>query len=139
MNIVRRNPFKEIEEFFNDQDFWGVGPAVRRRLVPPMDIYQTDNELVVELQIPKMDPNKISVSVEDGILTIETNEEEEKIEEGKNYFRKEIRRGSFGRRIGLPTNVKEDQVEAHFEDGVLKVVMPKEEVKHAKKIEVKVK
>ena len=141
MKLIRRplNPFKDIEEFFNDQDFWGAVPAVRRHLLPPMDVSQTDKELVVELQIPKVDTDKIDISVEDGVLKVsyEEQEEDEKVE--KNYMRREIRYGSFSRSIVLPVDVKEDLVEANYIDGLLKITLPKAEVKAPKKVEVKVK
>jgi len=138
MPIIKHDPFKDIERFFED-DFFGFVPAVRRHLDPPMDVYQTDGDLVVELQVPKIDPTKIHVSVEDGILKIESGHTEEEEEEDKNYFRKEIRRGGFIRMLSLPVPVKESETEAVYENGVLKITIPKTEVKQAKKVEVKVK
>lgn len=124
---------------FDDRDFWGFVPAVQRSMQPAMDVYQTEKELVVEMHIPKLDPSKVNVSVEDGMLKIVGAQEEEKEEAGKNYFRKEIRSGSFERMFTLPVAVKEDKAEASYEHGILKVVIPKEEIKQPKKVEVKVK
>jgi HSP20 family protein len=140
VKMIRREPFfKEIEEFFNDQDFFGFVPAVRRYLVPPMDVYQTEKEVVVEVQIPKMDPKNVSVTIENGVLKIEGRQEEQSEQDNKEYYRREIRSGSFSRSITLPTDVKESEIDAKFEAGVLKVVIPKTEPKQPKKIEVKVK
>lgn len=138
MPIIKHDPFKEIERFFDD-DFFGFVPAVKRHMDPPMDVYQTDGEFVVELQVPKTVAEKVNVSVEDGILKIEGGTSEEKEESGKQYFRKEIRRGSFVKMISLPVPVKEGEAKAVFENGLLKVSIPKTEVKQPKKVTVEVK
>ncbi len=141
MPIIRRDPFSEIERFF-DEEFpsFGFIPAVKRSLEPAMDVYQTDKELVVELQVPKLDPKDIKVTVEEGVLKVEGGQAETSEEEGKEYFRREIRRGHFIRMLALPVPVKEDSAKAEFEHGVLKVTLPKSEpVSKAKAIEVEVK
>ncbi|MBX4211480.1 MAG: Hsp20/alpha crystallin family protein [Candidatus Yanofskybacteria bacterium] len=132
------NPFKEIERFF-DEDVFGFVPAMKRRFEPPMDIYQTDSEFVVELQVPKTLAEKVNVEVEDGILKIAGEQEEVKEDEGRHYFRREIRKGSFQRMIALPVPVKEDEAKAVFENGVLKISIPKTEVKQPKKVNIEVK
>ncbi len=137
-NIKLYDPFREIERFFED-DFPGFFAPVRRHFAPAMDVYQTDKDVVVELQVPKLDPSKLNVTVEKGILKIEAGYEEEKKDEGKEYFHREIRRGGFARMVALPVPVKEDQADASYENGVLKVTLPKVEAKEAKKIEVKIK
>lgn len=104
-----------------------------------MDVYQTDNELVVEMQVPKMDPKDLKVTVEEGVLKVEGGSSEEKEEKGKEYFRREIRRGQFTRILSLPVSVKEGETKASFEHGVLKITMPKAESVKPKAIEVEVK
>lgn len=142
MKIIRRDPFREIERFFDD-DFvnWGFGlvPAARRAMEPSLDAYQTEKDFIVELQVPKSLAEKAKVSVEDGILKIEAAEEEEKEENDKHYFRREIRRGSFSRMLSIPVPVKEDEARATFENGVLKVAIPKTEVKKPTEVKVEVK
>lgn len=135
VKLIRRDPFRDLF----DDDFFGFVPAVRRHLEPSMNVYQTDKDLVVEMYVPNIDPAKINVSVEDGVLKIEGSTAEEKEDSGKEYYRKEIRSGSFARAISLPVEVKDDQIEAHVEQGMLKIVMPKAEIKPPKKVEIKVK
>lgn len=134
---MKYDPFREVEKFFEDSDWFF--PAVRRHFGPPADIYETEKDVVVEMQVPKVDPSKINVSVDDGVLKVEGGEEAEKEEKNKNYYRKEIRKGHFLRTFSLPVPVKEDQAEAIFEDGMLKIMIPKAEIKRGKKIEIKVK
>jgi len=139
VKIIRRNPFASIERMFDEQDFWGMMPAVRRYMEPPMDVYQTDKEIVIEMHVANIDPSKINVSVGNGMLKIEGATEEQKEDSGREYFRKEIKSGSFARMMTLPTDVKEDAIEATVGGGILKVVLPKAEVKQPKKVEVKIK
>lgn len=137
MPIIKYDPFRDLERFFDD-DF-GFVPAIKRHAEPAMDMYQTDGELVVELQVPKVDPKDITVTVEDGVLKVEGGTAEEKETKGKQYFRREIRRGQFTRMLSLPVHVKEDAAKATFEHGVLKITMPKTEQAKPKAVEIEVK
>jgi HSP20 family protein len=138
MPIIKYDPFRDLERFFED-DFFGFVPAVKRHLEPAMDVYQTEHDLVVELQVPKMEPKDIKVTVEDGVLKVEGGTSEQHEEKGKEYFRREIKRGQFVRMLSLPVSIKENEVKAAFEHGVLKVTMPKSESAKPKTIEVEVK
>lgn len=139
MPIIPWKPFSDLERFFDDDDlFLSVVPrwgAVK----PAMDIYETDKEVVVEVSIPDFEPEKIDVSVKDGVLTVSGKMDEKKEEKEKGYWRKEIRKGSFERMVRLPVAVKEDAVDATYEKGVLKIVMPKTGTKPASKVKIKVK
>ncbi len=137
MAIIKYDPFRELDRFF-DEDFLGVTPF-RRQAGPPMDVYETDKDFVVEVHAPNLDSSKVNVSVEDGILKIEAGSKEEKKEEGKNYYRKEIRCDSFVKAINLPVEVKDEEADANYSNGILKVVLPKKEMPKPKKIEIKVK
>jgi HSP20 family protein len=138
MTNTKTDPIREIERFFNDEDMFGFFPAVRRQFSPAMDVYETENELIVELQAPKLDPAKISIAVKEGILKIEGGEDQESEEAAKMFHRREIRRGHFVRVISLPVKVKEDAAEATYENGLLRITIPKD-VKPATKIEIKIK
>ena len=105
---------------------------------PAVDVYQTDDEVVVKAQLPGVKKDDLTVNIQDNTLTIraETRREEEVEEEG--YFRRELRYGTWARRLPLPAPVDEEQVTAKLGDGVLEVRAKKtEEVEEAgKKIEV---
>ena len=138
MNIIRRaDPFKEIERFFDDQDFFGFVPAVRRNLVPPMDIYEDGDSVVVELEVGSMDPKNIDLSLEDNLLKIKGEENVEQEHKDRNYYRREIRRGSFERTVSLGQAVEQDSIEAHYDKGMLRIKIKKAVEKTAKKIEIK--
>ena len=139
MKIIKRDPFDEIERFINDQDMFGFFPAVRRHMVPPVDMYHDEKNVIVEMHVPHVDPSGISISVEDGMLKIEGETSSTDEKEGREYYRKEIRSGSFSRMISLPVAVKEDEARASFEKGILRITIPKEEVKQPKKVDVEVK
>jgi HSP20 family protein len=129
----------DLDRFFSDED-WFLPVFPRQEILrPAMDLKETDDSLIAELEVPGFDPKDIEVSVEDGVLRVRGSMEEKKEEKEKGYWRKEIRRGSFERAVRLPVDVKEDAVEATYEKGVLRVVMPKTESKPKPKVKIQVK
>ena len=94
-------------------------------LAPHMDVTETDKEIVVEAEIPGIDEKNVSLALRDGVLTIRGEKKHEHDEEKENYRMTERRYGSFQRSVQLPDTVDEDKVEATFNNGVLKVSLPK--------------
>jgi HSP20 family protein len=94
-------------------------------LAPHMDVKETDKEIVVEAELPGIDEKDVSLSLQDGVLTIRGEKRHEQDEEKENYRVMERRYGSFQRSVRLPDTVDEDKVEASFNNGVLKVSLPK--------------
>lgn len=138
MPIIPWKPFGDLESFFDDDDWFLPVISRSQAAKPSMDIYETDKEVVAEISLPGIDPKKVDVSVKDGVLRVSGSSEEKKEEKKKGYWRKEIRRGSFERMARLPAAVKESKVNAEYEKGVLKIVMPKSGGKaKAKKIKIK--
>jgi len=140
MKLVPRNPFEDLEKWFEDED-WAL-PIVPSSAFkePAMDIYQTDKDVIAELNIPGFDPKKIEVSVNNQVLTVKGEMQETEEEKKRDYWRKEIRKGSFERMVRLPAEVDENKVEATYEKGVLKIVMPKKvSSTQTKKISIKTK
>ncbi len=107
-------------------------------LFPAMDVYETEKAVVVETALPGINPDEVKVSVEKGVLTVTGESKKEHEVDDKNYYRKEMRSGSFFRQVALPAPVLEDKVEAMFEDGLLKVTCPKAEQTVAKKVNVRI-
>jgi HSP20 family protein len=128
MVFIRRwDPFKELIEKFFEEDFdFTISPRLAT------DVYETDKDLVVEMQVPGFKKENIRISFQDDYLKVEGKAEEEKEEKEKNYWRKEIRRGSFVRIVPLPKKIDPKKAKASFKDGILKISLPKiEEVKEA--------
>jgi HSP20 family protein len=107
--------------------------------VPAVDMYQTDNEVVVKAALPGIKADEVQINVTGELLTLkgETKHEEEKKE--KAYHIREQRWGTFERSIALPTQVVADKAKAEFENGVLTITLPKAEEVKPKTISIKTK
>ena len=104
-----------------------------------MDLYQTDNEVVVKASIPGINPEDLNISITNQVLTIRGEVKEEKEVEKATYHIRERRYGSFSRSVQLPAPVISDRAKAEYENGVLTLVLPKAEEVRPKTISVKVK
>jgi HSP20 family protein len=102
-----------------------------------VDVYETDDDVVVKSAIPGIKPEDIDISLTGDTLTIkgETKFEEEVKEE--SYIQREIRYGSFSRTVTVPVPVVADKADAEFEDGVLTLTLPKAEEIKPKSIKIK--
>jgi HSP20 family protein len=110
-------------------------PAMRME-EPAVDMYQTDKDVVVKASMPGINADDVDISVTGDMLSIsgETCEQQEVKEE--NYFRREMRCGTFSRTLQIPVAVNVDKSEAVFENGVLTLTMPKSEAAKPKKLAV---
>lgn len=104
-----------------------------------VDIYEKDNNIIAEMNLPGINPDNIEVSVEDNYLKISGSREESKEEKKKHYYSKEIRRGSFERVVRLPSSVQKDKVLAEFKNGELTITLPKSKETNSNKIKIEVK
>ena len=91
----------------------------------PVDVIESDDQVIVKATVPGVKPEDIEVTLTGDLLTIKGEFKVENREERANYVRQERRSGSFCRQIGLPADINPDNVEATFEDGVLTLEMPK--------------
>jgi HSP20 family protein len=114
----------------------GLLPGVRAE-GPAVDMYQTDKEVVVKASLPGMKAEDVEITVTGDMLTLKGEYREEQEINEENYFRKEMRFGSFVRSLEIPVPVKVDKAEAVFEDGVLTLSLPKTEAVQPKSIKVK--
>ncbi len=138
MAIIPWEPFRDLDKFFEDEDFFPVIP-MRRTDFPAVDIAEDEKNVYVEMPVAGVKPSDVEISVEDEVLTVKGKTEEEKEEKKKNYWKREIRKGEFERAVLLPSEVKAQQAKAEFKNGMLKVTLPKKEVKKSQKVQVKVK
>ncbi|MDO8584236.1 MAG: Hsp20/alpha crystallin family protein [bacterium] len=116
-----RGGFAYGEEGMGDE----MVPANRQSIVPPVDMYETETSVVVETPLAGVDPSKVEISIDNGVLSIKGSMERKTEVDEKNYYRKEVRSGTVFRQIALPTRVVEGKAEASFENGILKIEIPK--------------
>jgi len=128
--------FDLFDRFFNDLPLPSLF-SEEKVLSPAFDISETEKEYVITGEIPGIDVKDLDVTLLDGILTIKGEKKQEKEEKDENYHQVERHYGSFQRSFRIPEKVKADKLEATYEDGILKLTIPKAEVSEAKKIEVK--
>ncbi|MEJ2371019.1 MAG: Hsp20/alpha crystallin family protein [Gemmatimonadales bacterium] len=105
---------------------------------PPADLYETDDGFRVELELPGFDVGDIQVTVERGVLTVTGERAVETEQESESCHVRERRVGSVARGFQLPDNVDAENVKAHLENGVLRVLLPKRADAKPKRIEVAV-
>lgn len=103
---------------------------------PAVDISETKEAIVVKVELPGLSRDDIEIDVANGILTVKGEKKFESEEEDKTWHRREVRYGSFSRSFSLPTDVKSDEANASFADGVLTISLPKEERAVHRKIEI---
>ncbi|MEA2065269.1 MAG: Hsp20/alpha crystallin family protein [Patescibacteria group bacterium] len=137
MSIIKWRPlFAEEFSDFN-KEFEDFELTQTKNFVPAIDVYQDKNNVIVETPLPGVDPEKVDISIENDVLVIKGESEEKKEIEEKNYYRKEVRSGSFYRTVALPTRVVGDKAEANYKKGMLKIVIPKAQETKPKTIKIK--
>ncbi len=141
--VVRRTVKDPMLALFEDF-FRPVVPTLEnqmgRLVVPAVNIIEDDKGVEIDLAAPGLKKDDFEIKVEDNVLTISAHKEEEKLEEGANFIKKEFGYENFQRSFTLPDNVFDiDKVEAKYEDGVLKIYIPKleEQQKKVKKVKIK--
>lgn len=135
-NLVRWDPFAELsslqKQFFGDDitsSFKGVN-------IPTTDVYTKDNQLIVEAHLPNFEHKDVNIQVEGNALIVSAERHEKEEDKGKKYVVRESS-SSFYRRVALPERANTDNIEAHLDDGVLKVNVPLTPLPEPKKIAVK--
>lgn len=132
MPLIPYHPFMDLERFFSDDDLFSSGEK-RALREPRMDIYEEDDNLVVEAELPGIDSDDVDINITEDVLRIQAKHEQEKETEEKGYYKKELSQGFFKRTVPLPVKVKNEEAEASYEDGVLKVTIPEQEKKEEEK------
>lgn len=136
--------FRDVHRFFEEDwpeiwrdktSDWKLS-AVR---IPRMDVYEDNGNVVAEIELPGVDPKKIELEVEKNLLTVEAVMAEKKEEKRRGYYRKELSHSCYKRAMSLPVEVVGDKAEASYEEGVLRVVIPKAKVEKTKKKKIEIK
>ena len=146
MALVRWDPARELDAFQSDMNrlfdsFFGhredaSGYGSSRRWIPPMDLVETEDNLVLRADLPGVDQGDIEIEVKDGVLTVSGERKAQHEEKREGYHRVERSFGRFSRSLELPKGVDPENVSAHFDKGVLEVRMPKPEERKPTRIEI---
>jgi len=144
-NLVRFEPVREMVRMSDAMDrlfenIYGHGLRENELFdIPSLDMYQTENEIVVKASLPGMKADDIQISVVGDVLTLRGEmKADEEIKEASYHIR-ERRSGTFARSMPLPSAVQADKANAEFENGVLTLTLPKAEETRPKTITVKAK
>jgi HSP20 family protein len=101
---------------------------------PPVDILEKGNEVILKIDLPEMDQNEIDIKVEENTLIIQGERKFIKETTDTNYLQIERPYGTFQRTFAVPRGIDQEKIKASYKDGVLRVVLPKREIVHPKKI-----
>jgi HSP20 family protein len=126
-----------FEWFFGDYEPFRAWDAMSPPQFPAVNIWQGDDEVFVEAELPGMTEQEVEVTVAGNELTIKGTRPEFEVKEGSIVHRRERGYGPFSRVVRLPVEVDESGVKAEFRSGVLTITLPKAEVARARHIPVK--
>lgn len=142
-NLIRWEPMREVmtlreamDHLFDDAFTRPVG-SMARSSMPAVDMYQTDDAVVIKAALPGFKPDDVQISVTNEVLTLRGEFKEENNRNDAVYHVRERRHASFERSLGLPTSVQTDKAKADFENGVLTISLPKAEEVKPKSITIK--
>lgn len=146
-NLTRWEPAREMmtlreamDRLFDDaftrplsiRDGWTMA-------TPAIDMYQTDNDVVVKASIPGIQAEEVQINITGDVLTLKGEVKQEEERKERAWHIREHRFGSFERSVVLPTDVKSDRAEAVFENGILTITLPKADEVKPKTINIKAK
>ncbi|MBA3909599.1 MAG: Hsp20/alpha crystallin family protein [Rhodobacter sp.] len=155
MQAAEWEPFRSLRHQFDrlmDIDWpdlrlgWPRRPAIASQAwpelgvaVPPVDLVERNGGYELQAELPGMTRDQVEIRLSDGMMTIKGEKSAERVEDKEDYFLRERSYGSFQRSFRVPASVDVDKIEAKFENGVLKVTLPKSAaaLKQERKIEVK--
>ncbi|RLJ71040.1 heat shock protein Hsp20 [Hydrogenivirga caldilitoris] len=133
-------PFAELERIRREFDrlLEDVFPVSEKEqaLIPPVDVYETDSEVVIKAELPGVKKEDIDVTIKENTVHLKAERKEEKEEKTENIHRVERYYGVIERVIPLPTEVKTEEAKAEYKDGVLEIRVPKVKVSKEAKIQV---
>ena len=143
MAIIRYSPFSGVEPFpgltaFQETMNRLFAEPDGRPWVPPVDVVENENELVVKADVPGIKFEDIDVKIENGTLTLRGERKAEKISDKGGWHRMERSYGSFVRYFTLPDTVDAEHVKAGYEAGVLTITLPKKEIAKPRAIKVQI-
>lgn len=136
MPIIRWEPFGELDRFFDERPYISMFPKLGFDLA--IDLYEESDDVIAKMNLPGVNPEELDITIDENSLHVSGSREEEQKTDQKDYYSKEIRRGSFSRSVHLPKSINVTRVKAEYTDGILKVTMPKMEGREKKTVQIKV-
>lgn len=146
-NLTRWNPARDFQVLQNQLNSlfepfasrFGLGDEdwSRATWVPPVDLEETGEKLILRAELPGMKAEDIDIRFENGVLTLRGERRFENSENNRNFHRVERAYGSFARSFTLPSSIDTERVTANYQNGILELEMPKREEAKPKRIEVK--
>src|SRR3954447_6488893 len=144
MAIVRWDPTREVDSLQSEMNrlfdtFFGGGRAnngAARRWVPPMDLVEAEDHLVLKADLPGLDSDDVNIEIKDGVLTVAGERKTEHEERADGFYRVERGFGSFSRSMSLPEHVNAEDISANFDKGVLEIRIPKPADRKPHRVEI---
>jgi len=143
--LTRWNPFRELVDVRDDfdrivdklfkpeADFWEGHTKA-----PLVDVYEEDGKLVMKAELPGLTKKDIDISISDDAITLSGKKQDVKEVKKDNFYRKEIREGSFMRTLPLPYAIDRDKVKASYKEGVLEIILPRSAEEKTKELKVNI-
>jgi len=144
MTILTHREFSTLQDrvnriFRESYNPEGPGDALTTaNFAPPVDVYEDEHNITLKIEVPGIDEKDIDVSIENNTLTVRGERRFEKEEKEENFQRVERQYGSFTRSFTLPNTVNPEQISAHYDKGVLKILLAKKAEAKPKQIKVNV-
>jgi len=145
MAIIRWDPFRELvsmqdrmNRLFEDavRTRGGEDEMTAGSWVPPVDIYETKDAMVVKAQLPEVNKEDIEIRLENGVLSIRGERKLQEDLKREQCYRMECQYGAFSRSFSLPRTVDQEKIDANYKDGVLTLRIPKREETRPRQIEI---
>ena len=136
MRVIHWEPFRDLDDIFDRF----VADTLRRQArpagqpnptydwAPVADVTESDTEYLIKAELPEVRREDLSLTVQDGVLTLSGERKQEKAADGEKVHRVERFYGTFARRFSLPENVDEQAIRAESRDGVVLIHLPKQKV-----------
>ena len=133
MRVIKWEPFRDIDDMF-DRVFadsmrrWPRAPGEERRVydwAPAADVSETEAEYLIKAELPEVSKDDLSITVQEGVLTLAGERKQEKREDNEKVHRIERFHGTFSRRFTLPDDADEQAIRAESKEGVLVIHIPK--------------
>jgi HSP20 family protein len=136
MRVIKWEPFRDVDDVFDRfmadaLRRWPRAQAEARSAqdwAPAADVSETDGEYLIKADLPEVRKEDVSITVQDGVLTLSGERRQEKREESEKLHRVERSYGSFMRRFALPENADDQGIRAESRDGVILIHIPKHKV-----------